>query len=110
MVQINWQGRSLNVRRLVHSTLASPQLTTSLARIARLRQLAVADDRSDPTEGDFWIACWPGRGWGDTDHRTVHLALGLEAPLVLALLERVADRPDEKSDQPLLRSADLPDR
>ncbi len=103
MLQIYWQGHNLNVRRLVHSTLASPQLAASLTRIARVHQLTVADERSDPIAGDFWIACSPGRGWGDTDPRTVHCAIPLEAPLVLSLLERAAVQVDEENDRPLIR-------
>jgi hypothetical protein len=105
MLEFDWQGRNVAVRRLVHSHVASPEFIESLERIARPLQILVVDEESDPLEGDFWLGCSPTRGWVGIDPGKAHWALSLEVPAALTLLKRAARRTAKESAWPLIHAA-----
>jgi hypothetical protein len=57
--------------------------------------------------GDFWIGCFPERGWQDTDWKQIGLAGVMEARLALAHLRWSEALPDsdEAVEEPLVMSS-----
>lgn len=51
MLEIQWQGRIGNIRRIVLSSLASPDLVAALSHIAQKHHVDVTDDGGDPHRG-----------------------------------------------------------
>jgi hypothetical protein len=90
MLQVNWQGQRLDVSRLVFKCEQKNLYDTALARIAAHLHLEVADDRTEPWPGDFWIGCYPRAGWTSAEPERIGWAITLEVPLAVAVLKHAA--------------------
>jgi hypothetical protein len=90
VIQVNWQGQQLDVRRLILRRGYRDSYETALLVLAEGLRLTVADDASDPQPGDFWIGCHPRAGWGGADPGRIGWASIVEVPIAVRLLRVTA--------------------
>lgn len=110
MLQVNWQEQRLNVLRLVFKCGHKNLCDAALARLVAHFRLEVADDRTEPRPGDFWIACCPRAGWSSTEPDRIGWASAVEVPLAVAVLKHTAteaERINEEAvpDMPVLAAS-----
>ncbi|MBP3956047.1 hypothetical protein J8F10_12215 [Gemmata sp. G18] len=86
MIQVTWQDEGLDVTRLVYGDDCPFRAT--LDRIAARFALDVADDRTSPRPGDFWIGCHPRAGWGTADANLIGWAGLVDVPQAVSALRR----------------------
>lgn len=90
MVRIEWSGAGLSVRRLVLDDGLTGPLRTEVLELADVHGLGLSNGDAEPQPGDLWLGVYPERGWVGLDPRLVGWAQGVEVPLALAQLARVA--------------------
>lgn len=91
MIQIEWEGASLDVQRLVVRQHLSPKYLGQLRRVAVRHGLFIVLPGATPQPGDFWLGCMPDDGWGGTDPHLVGCAGLFDLEAALTALNATAD-------------------
>jgi hypothetical protein len=113
MVQIDWLGGLLDVRRIVLGETLAEATGEKFRRVAEAKGLAVSGEDTEARKGDLWVGCIPRHGWTEVRAGHVGLVRPSDVSLALTLAQLRRGRlpsesvPAEPGDQPLV--VDVPE-